>query len=407
MLQQGKGVKECSSTREEAVSALPTAKANSPLVRIGRALRTAYLFSALLYASWHLFSISLSWHSVRPTPSGTYAPALVSGTGDTVVSATAVGLGEEPPVLSWPEWGQLHGVEWDKDVLEWKTQRVARNDKDTTFVATEDHFLSKAFGDSLQPSKVIPYYYRATNDPNPEDITITTLVTSDRFKVLAALVRKYQGQCRVLNLLKLWLMLSSDTGPISVTIHVSNNAPTRTQLLQDLHELYTTSPFMSAFVDVHLVIDSFDRQFNMWRNVARYFARTDYIMMLDVDFAICTNFRDRILNSPQVVSKLKEGQAAFVVPAFEYAKQSDGRDPSKFPSSKQELLNLVEQEKIGMFHKSWAPGHGSTNYTKYYSAQSGEVYKVNSYTYAYEPYVIFKKEGTPFCDERFIGYGAK
>lgn len=192
-----------------------------------------------------------------------------------------------------------------------------------------------------------------------------------------------------------------------MTIHVSNNAPTRTELLDSLHELYTTSPYMSAFVDVHLVIDSFDRQFNMWRNVARYFARTDYIMMLDVDFAICTNFRERILHSPQVVSKLAEGHSAFVVPAFEYAKQSDGRDTSLFPSTKQDLLRLVEQDKIGMFHKSWAPGHGSTNYTRYYGAQPGEVYKVNSYTYAYEPYVIFKKEGTPYCDERFIGYGAK
>lgn len=164
---------------------------------------------------------------------------------------------------------------------------------------------------------------------------------------------------------------------------------------------------MSTFVDVHLVIDGFDRQFNMWRNVARYFARSDYIMMLDVDFAICTDFRERILNSPQVVSKLAEGNSAFVVPAFEFAKQSEGRNPSRFPTTKADLLRLVEQDKIGMFHKSWAPGHGSTNYTRYYGAQAGEVYKVNSYTYAYEPYVIFKKEGTPYCDERFIGYGAK
>lgn len=160
-------------------------------------------------------------------------------------------------------------------------------------------------------------------------------------------------------------------------------------------------------MDVHLVIDSFDRQFNMWRNVARYFARTDYIMMLDVDFAVCTNFRERILQSSQVVSKLAEGHSAFVIPAFEYTKQSHGRNASMFPTTKSELLDLVHQEKIGMFHKSWAPGHGSTNYTRWYEAQPGEVYKISSYTYAYEPYVIFKKEGTPYCDERFIGYGAK
>jgi hypothetical protein len=49
-----------------------------------------------------------------------------------------------------------------------------------------------------------------------------------------------------------------------------------------------------------------------------------------------------------------------------------------------------------MFHKSWAPGHGSTNYTRYYDAKPGEVYRVQGYTHSYEPYVIFKKEGTPW-----------
>lgn len=71
----------------------------------------------------------------------------------------------------------------------------------------------------------------------------------------------------------------------------------------------------------------------------------------------------------------------------------------------QALVELVQADKIGMFHKSWAPGHGSTNYTRYYDAQPGEVYRVQGYTHSYEPYVIFKKEGTPWCDERFIGYG--
>lgn len=62
----------------------------------------------------------------------------------------------------------------------------------------------------------------------------------------------------------------------------------------------------------------------------------------------------------------------------------------------QGLLQLVHDDKIGMFHKSWAPGHGSTNYTRYYAAKPGEVYRVQGYTHSYEPYVIFKKEGTPW-----------
>jgi len=249
----------------------------------------------------------------------------------------------------------------------------------------EDFFLSKAFGETLQPSKVIPYYYKASHDHAQEDITITTLVTSNRFKVFAALVERYQG-------------------PVSVTIHVTNNEG-REELLESLDALYTTSPYMSTYVDVHLVIDNFDRQFNMWRNVAKFFARTDYVMMLDVDFWVCTDFRNRILSSPAIMSKLREGTAAFVVPAFEFTKQNDGLDASTFPTDKADLVALADEGSIGMFHKSWGPGHGSTNYTRYYTSKPGEVYKVHAYTHSYEPYVVFKKEGTPYCDERFIGYG--
>ena len=55
---------------------------------------------------------------------------------------------------------------------------------------------------------------------------------------------------------------------MSVTIHVDNNPDTRQELLDSLHALYTSSPYMSAYVDVHLVVDRFDRQFNMWRTSA-------------------------------------------------------------------------------------------------------------------------------------------
>lgn len=58
-------------------------------------------------------------------------------------------------------------------------------------------------------------------------------------------------------------------------------------------------------------------------------------MMLDVDFWVCTDFRSRILGSQEIMSRLKGGLAAFVVPAFEFSKQSDGVDPSTFPANKE------------------------------------------------------------------------
>ncbi|TNY21080.1 glycosyltransferase family 49 protein [Rhodotorula diobovata] len=299
----------------------------------------------------------------------------------------------------------FEGVDWDKDQMVWHhpSSDLAHSGPRADEAAlaaygstpgehralSEDEFLSLSFGSSLQPSKVIPYYYRASDpdrvDFNKEDITITTLVTSNRFTVFERLVERYQG-------------------PVSATVHVTQGK-NPSELLAALDKLYTSSPLMKRYVDIHLVYDPFDRQFNMWRNVAKFFARTEYVMMLDVDFWLCTDFRSRMLESPEIMQRLKGGLAAFVVPAFEFHKQSDGVDPLTFPSTKEDLVQLVRDDKIGMFHKSWAPGHGSTNYTRYYDAKPGEVYRVHGYTHSYEPYVIFKKEGTPWCDERFIGYG--
>ena len=52
--------------------------------------------------------------------------------------------------------------------------------------------------------------------------------------------------------------------------------------------------------------------------------------------------------------------------------------------------------KIETFHASWAPGHNSTDYAKYFSIPpgSGEVYEVTQYQSAYEPYVIMSKRGS-------------
>ncbi len=93
---------------------------------------------------------------------------------------------------------------------------------------------------------------------------------------------------------------------------------------------------MTKYVDVHLVVDAFDRQFNTWRNIARLFARTEYVMMLDIDFYPCTDFRDvvrRALNST-ILQKLDTGRAALVVPAFEYSDFHAGTRYMEYPDNK-------------------------------------------------------------------------
>lgn len=165
-------------------------------------------------------------------------------------------------------------------------------------------------------------------------------------------------------------------GPISVTIHIplppasSADAAATSQFVsavQDLEALYASSPHFATYVDVHLAMSPLasaphtaagstegGRQFNVWRNVARLFARTEFVMMLDVDFAVCTDWRSDVRNAVrrirdggaasvaggdglqgEIVEKLRGGTAALVIPAFEYTKQDDGVDQSTFPRDKQ------------------------------------------------------------------------
>lgn len=88
-------------------------------------------------------------------------------------------------------------------------------------------------------------------------------------------------------------------------------------------------------------------------------------MMLDVDFAVCTDWRSKVrdavagraesaggeLLSPrpsknetlrrEVFEKLRAGTAALVLPAFEYAKQEDGVDQTTFPQDKQVAFSFL------------------------------------------------------------------
>ncbi|KAG2232995.1 hypothetical protein INT48_001058, partial [Thamnidium elegans] len=247
-----------------------------------------------------------------------------------------------------------------------------------------DLIKSKIFSSSMGLDNVTPYYFKASHKMKDQDITLATLVTRNRFRVLSRLASNYKG-------------------PISAAIHVLDDDE-KTATIKELAKIYSSNPNMQKYVDVHLIIDKFDRQFNMWRNTAKLFTRTDYLMMLDVDFHLCTDFRTTIFGNPKLTKMLKSGKTAIVVPAFEYLEQKDGKDWRTFPTKKSGVIEQVNDLKLNSFHNSWVSGHGATNYSKWYSTD--EIYPVTEYEFSYEPYIIYKKEDTPWCDERFIGYGA-
>ncbi|KAG0201900.1 hypothetical protein BGX28_005413 [Mortierella sp. GBA30] len=272
----------------------------------------------------------------------------------------------------------VENIIYSQQIMTWKTPAGYPEHE-----IDEDAVLHKIFANTMQPSKVLPYYFKAVREFDPESVTITTLITFDRYPIFSKLVTNYQG-------------------PISVSIHI-NDDENRDENLFKLHEMYNSNPYMREFVDVHVVVDKFDRQFNMWRNVARFFARSNYFMMLDVDFHVCTNLQRHLFLDPKAREVMRLG-AAVVLPAFEYVEQEDGIDSAMFPKNKEALIRLVNEKRITTFHDFFPKGHNATDYDQWYKSE--EVYKVTSYQHSYEPYVILPKEGTPWCDERFIGYGA-
>ncbi|KAF9925163.1 hypothetical protein FBU30_004997 [Linnemannia zychae] len=272
----------------------------------------------------------------------------------------------------------VENILYSQQVMTWQTPRGYPEHG-----VAEDAVLGKIFSSTMQPSKVLPYYFKAVRQFDPESVTITTLITFDRYPIFSKLVTNYQG-------------------PISVSIHI-NDDELRDENLSKLHDMYNSNPYMREFVDVHVIVDKFDRQFNMWRNVARFFARSNYFMMLDVDFHICTNLQRHLSLDPKARAIMRAGNAV-VLPAFEYVEQEEGIDSATFPKNKESLRQLFDAKRITTFHDFFPKGHNATDYETWFSTDS--VYKVTSYQHSYEPYVVLHKEGTPWCDERFIGYGA-
>lgn len=146
-----------------------------------------------------------------------------------------------------------------------------------------------------------------------------------------------------------------------MTVHVplptSTSKSTLHKSLLALHALVTNSPDLASRADIHLVLSPFPRAFNTWRNLARLLARTMYILLLDVDFAICTDWRTSVSallrdGENDVGQRIRGGMAALVLPAFEYVKQAEGRNQEVFPRDKNALLDLVHANWIRFTHLS-------------------------------------------------------
>eukprot|EP00158_Paraphelidium_tribonemae_P002893 Partr_v1_DN25762_c0_g1_i2_m74700 putative Inherit from opiNOG: Glycosyltransferase-like len=338
-----------------------------------KALFVLYIVVSLLYTLVHFYSLFQANYGIFGSSS--------SSSSRTVVGKFVLdGSGRTSTAGSDGAWtGRFSAVMAADGSGEESVASVPFDD------VTDSMLYSKMFQYALQPTRVVPYFFRMSSRVRKDDITISTIITMERLSVFNNLVIKYKG-------------------PISVAVHIPDDEE-KLAAIEQLHKFYRNNPFFAEYVDLHLVVDAYDRQFNYWRNVARFFARSDLIMMIDVDFLLCSDLRYNFEQlDPVYKERVNNGSAVFVVPAFEFTNTAADLEVVNYPETKSELKKYYTDNGAIMFHNNWRRGHGPTDYDKWFDGK--EPYKVSEYNYNYEPYVLMKREGLPWCDERFVGYGS-
>lgn len=187
-------------------------------------------------------------------------------------------------------------------------------------------------------------------------------------------------------------------GPISLSFWVpASDRQSRDSALEALDHLLARCQAARDWVDVHLIIEDRKLELNRWRNVARTYARTDFVLMHDIDFWVPLGLRSA-LQEPTLLAALKEGKQAFVLPCFVVQDEALATQTDRFPNSKAQLLDGIKKGAFNMPNPEWQLGHGATNYPKWYSLPENTTkhYEtVSPRSSEYEPYLLFNTRAAP------------
>jgi hypothetical protein len=241
--------------------------------------------------------------------------------------------------------------------------------------------MPKSFSDNLKP-----YYIRAAETPEQDDITVTAFVTENRFDDLKRLAEIWQG-------------------PISAIFHISSKSfdkdnPTVHKVLEDLDTYLKKHPIIAKHADIHVIAnyislekpETFARPTNFHHNVARFFARTEFIFYLSHDTWPTIETREEIRKH----KKLLLANDVISVPTFTF---QDGATGLKMPKNRNAVIEMVKAGELGLQDDGWELNRGPTCYSFW---QKGELYKIDDFELHYRPNFVSRKGGNiPWCTERF------
>jgi hypothetical protein len=242
-----------------------------------------------------------------------------------------------------------------------KSTKTSSTTEDYKFAQTHN-YIHKSYG--------LPFKSTHQN----VNVTLVTHLTADRLSVFEKQANHWKGN-------------------ISVSIYLQQNKEKK------LKKFISRSKVLRSRQNIgyNLVYSSGQiYPINFMRNVALDNAQTEFVFLVDVDFIPNIGLFERIADNMKALS-MSRSRRALVVPAFE-SKQKD----FVFPASKDELLLMMQNNMISIFHyECWPKGQEATNYDKW--AKTSEPYTVE-WEPSYEPFIIVRKD-VPKFDRRFVGYG--
>lgn len=231
--------------------------------------------------------------------------------------------------------------------------------------------FSKAFYDAAGSAK--PYWLASHTLPREDDISLLTSVTPGTWSELERLAQHWQG-------------------PISATVHVQTGDSAALAQIQSAWQSK-----LADRVDVHLVQTPGSAVTvlmprNAERNMARLFARTEFVMEMPSHMIPATDLRRTLDTNRQIFDTLLRSGDMLVVPVFGFASY----DSSAYimPRQKSRVVELVEENQLGLLDPHWKLNEGPTSYDHWYNATT--LYPVEHYDFHYEPIVIESKHVQPW-----------
>lgn len=261
-------------------------------------------------------------------------------------------------------------------------------------------FHTPAVTDSIQP-----FYIRSTSTPKSEDITLATFVPQDELSELASLVERYPG-------------------PISAVLHIDqpSDIPGAPSPIKRLLAMRASNPKVREQVDIHLIITpathrqtAIQQQANLHRNLARFFARSDYVLLMDSDGSLpMTNVARSFEQHPQWIEKLRAGNV-FVLPGFNVSttttstSQDDmtvddaGLAPAlsvaNLPADKESLLGYIREGQVSLSEKTWKKTIRNVDFNAW--AGQTRLSAIQNYDPYFSPSVVMRRDKMLWCPERF------